>query len=182
MNSGTSHAGALPNEITDLPITVAGVKQPPTTVVTRMNFATSPEEVWEGLVFYEQIEKRPPLLLRVLLPVPIRAKGRKSEVDDEVTCQYVSGHLRKRVTRVTHGRSYAFEVIEQNLMLGRGIKLSKGSYTLRPLSDGGTQVLVETQYSSSKRTRWLRRRIEAFVCHSFHRHILTAMRNNLSSQ
>ena len=123
---------------------VAGVKGPPTTVVTRMNFAASPEEVWNGLTFYEEIGKRPPLLLRLFLPVPIRTKGRKSEFGDEVTCQYVSGHLLKRVTQIIRGRSYAFEVIEQNLMLGGGIKLSGGSYTLRALSDGGTEVALET--------------------------------------
>ncbi len=180
MNSGTNHVGAIPNEITDLPIAAASAMQSPTTVVTRMNFATSPEKVWEGLMFYEQIAKRPPLLLRVLLPVPIRAKGRKSEVGDEVTCQYVSGHLRKRGTHVTRERNYTFEVMEQNLSLG-GIRLSGGSYTLFPLPDGGTDVVLETRYHSSKRSGWLRRRIEALVCHLFHRHILRAMRSSLAA-
>ncbi len=51
----------------------------PTSIVTRMRFAASPERVWHGLMFYEQIEERPPLHLRLLLPRPIRTEGRKSK-------------------------------------------------------------------------------------------------------
>lgn len=182
MNSAANHVGAIRNEITGLPIAAAGVKEQSTSVITRLNFAASPENVWEGLMFYEQIGKRPPLLLRLLLPNPIRTEGRKSEVGDEVTCHYVSGHLLKRVTHVTRGRNYTFEVTEQNLTLGGGIKLSGGGYTLRRLSDGCTEVAITTQYRSPKRPRWLWMRIEAVVCHSFHRQILSAMRSKLSSQ
>ena len=182
MNSAASHDGAILNEITERPMAAAGAKQQSTSVVTRMNFAAPPEKVWEGLMFYEEIGKRPPLLLRLLLPVPIQTKGRKSEVGDQVTCQYMSGHLLKRVTHVTHGRNHAFEVIGQNLTLGRGIRVSGGGYTLRHLPDGRTEVAIKTRYVSPKRPRWLWVRIEAVVCHSFHRHILSAMRSNLPSR
>ena len=182
MNSASHHADAILSEITEFPMAVGAGKQPSTSAVTRMNFAAPPEKVWEGLMFYEQIGKRPPLLLRLLLPVPIQTKGRKSEVGDQVTCQYLNGHLLKRVTHVNRGRDYAFEVIEQNLALGGGIRLSGGGYTQRPLPGGRTEVAIKTRYISSKRPRWLRVRIEAAVCHSFHRYILSAMRNNLPSQ
>ena len=181
MNSGANRPGAILDEIAARPIEIAGAKQQTTSVVTRAKFAGPPGKIWECLMFYEQIGKRPPLLLRLLLPVPIGTKGRKSEVGDEVTCQYLSGHLRKRVTHVTRGRNYAFELIEQNLTLRGGIRLSEGSYTLRVLPDGGTEVVLETCYVSPKRPRWLCARIESVVCHSFHRHILRAMRRSLPS-
>ncbi len=133
-------------------------------------------------MFYEQIEERPPLLLRLLLPVPLRTEGRKSEVDDEVICRYVSGHLRKRVTHVTPERNYTFEVIEQNLSLGSGIRLAGGSYRLRPLPDGSTEVALETRYYASMRPRWLCARIEASVCGLFHRHIMGTMRSSLAAR
>ena len=182
MNSAANHTGAILNEITEIPMAVPRAKQQSTSVVTRMTFAVPPEKVWEGLMFYEQIGKRPPLLLRLLLPVPIRTQGRKSEVGDQVICQYASGHLLKRVTHVTRGRDYTFEVIEQNLALGGGIRLSGGGYTLRRLPDSRTEVAIKTHYISPKRVRWLWVRIEAAVCHSFHRHILSAMRSNLPSR
>ena len=65
-----------------------------------MKFAASPEQAWHGLMFYEQIAERPPLHLRLLLPLPIGTEGPKSQVGDEARCLYEGGHLLKRVTRI----------------------------------------------------------------------------------
>jgi hypothetical protein len=151
-------------------------------VVTQMRFAAPPGKIWEGLMLYEQIEERPPLLLRLLLPVPLRTEGRKSMVGDQIICRYISGHLRKRVTHVALQRNYAFEIIEQNLSLGGGIRVAGGSYRLRPLPDGGTEVALETRYEGPMRPRWLCAWIEAMVCSFFHRHILRAMRRSLTTR
>jgi hypothetical protein len=163
------------------PSKAADIQQQFTSVVTRANFKAPPEEVWEALMFYEQIEERSPLHLRLLLPVPIRTEGRKSEVGDEVRCIYEDGHLLKRITQVTRSRNLVFEVIEQNLALGGGIKLSGGSYTLRELPGGHTEVALNTEYSSSRRPRWLWMSVEAFVCRMFHRHMLSAMRRKMEA-
>jgi hypothetical protein len=168
--SETVHAGAA-----DTPAIAPAVEE--TTVVTRATFAASPGRTWETLMFYEQLDERPPLLLRFLLPVPIRTEGRKSEVGDEALCLYHGGHLVKRVTDVERGLRYAFAVVEQRLAIGGGMRLCGGSYTLRALPGGaGTEVEALTRYASPRRPRWLWRRIEAAVCHAFHRHILAAMR------
>ena len=145
-------------------------------VTTRMTFAAPPGRAWEALLFYEQIDERPPLHLRLLLPVPVRTEGRKSAVGDEARCIYEGGHLVKRVTAVEPGRRYAFAVVEQALAVGGGIRLAGGEYALRALAGGGTEVETATRYTSPRRPRWLWRRVEAFVCHAFHRHILRAMR------
>jgi hypothetical protein len=150
-------------------------------VATRMTFVASPERVWSRLMFYEQIETRPPLHLRLLLPVPVGTVGRKSVVGDEAKCLYQSGHLVKRVTRIDPGRHYAFEVAEQSLEVG-GMTLSGGEYTLDEIEAGRTQVTLATRYVSPRRPRWIWRPIEEAVCHAFHRHILRAMRRNLESR
>ncbi len=150
-----------------------------TTVVTSMTFASSPERVWQGLMFYEQVDETPPFYLRWLLPVPIRTEGRKSQVGDEALCLYEGGHLIKRVTLVDPGKLYAFSVIEQNLDVGGGMRLSNGSYALRELPGGGTEITAMTCYRSTKSPRWLWKPIEAQVCHIFHRHILRAMRRKI---
>ena len=154
---------------------------PSTSVVTRMEFAAVPERVWRGLMYYEQIEEPPPLYLRLLLPLPIGTEGSKSKVGDEATCLYEGGHLRKRVTQVDACRHYGFEVVEQNLVLGAGLLLSGGSYTLRELPGGRTEVAVTTRYVSRKRPGWMWKPIEAIVCHLFHRHLLSAMRRKIES-
>jgi len=152
------------------------------TVVTSMVFASSPEQAWNRLMFYEQIDGRPPLHLRLLLPVPIETIGRKSEVGDEARCLYEGGFLIKRVTEVEPGRRYAFEIAEQSLDVGGGMKLSGGEYLLREVGPRQTDVQITTRYTSPRRPRWLWAPVESAVCHAFHRHILNAMRREVEKQ
>jgi hypothetical protein len=158
----------------------AGATQP-LCVVTGMSFAASPAQVWKGLLFYEEIGGRPPMHLRLLLPVPIRTEGKVSEVGGETKCLYEWGHLLKRITGITRGEIYEFEVAEQNLSLGGGMRLSGGCYTLRELPNGHTEVSVETRYVSTKWPRWFWRPVERLVCHWFHRYLLGAMRREIES-
>ena len=150
-------------------------RPPPDTIVTGFRFSAPPQKVWDGLMFYEQIDRRPPLFLRLLLPVPMRAEGRRSAVGDETRCVYDRGHLLKRVTRIDERRHYGFDVAEQDLAIGGGIRLMGGCYRLLAMAGGATRVELETRYVGRARPRWLWRRIEAVVCHSLHRHILGAM-------
>jgi hypothetical protein len=129
-------------------------------------------------MFYEEVAKEPPFFLRRFLPTPIGTEGCKSEVGSHVKCRYVDGHLLKRVTHIVRGHNYAFEIIEQNLAL-RGIRVLGGDYTLRKLSEVRTRVALATRYASPNYPRWLFRRLEAAVCHSFHHYILSAMRSKL---
>lgn len=151
------------------------------TVVTRAAFAACPAHVWDALVFYEQIDVRPPLLLRFLLPIPIRTEPAKSSVGDEVRCLYEGGHLVKRIARMDRERLYAFDVVEQRLAVGGGLRLHGGWYGLRGLPDGGTEVEVGTRYASPMRPRWIFRLVEAAMCHRFHRHILAALGRRVQS-
>jgi len=153
----------------------------PVAVVTFRNFSAPIEAVWQALMFYEEVTTRPPFLLRSFLPIPLASEGCKFEVGGEVTCRYVEGYLLKRVTQVIERRQFAFEVVEQNLVL-RGIRVLEGEYRLRDLSEGNTQVALSTRYQSPNHPRWLCRRIEAAMCHLFHRHILRAMQDVLRAE
>lgn len=150
-----------------------------TSVVTRLALLASRTEVWEALLFYEQIRRPPPLVLRLLLPLPLRTKGRKSDVGDEIVCDYQGGQLLKTLTRIEPGCCYEFDVTSQNLRIGGGISLLGGGYTLLERSDGFTDVVLSTRYASPHRPRWLCEPIEAWVCHAFHLHILAGIRDNL---
>jgi hypothetical protein len=147
-------------------------------VTTYQDFFAAADAVWDALMFYEEIAEDRPFLLRHFLPIPIGTQGCKSEVGSDVKCQYASGHLLKRVTRIIRGHHYAFEVVEQNIALGR-IRLLGGDYSLRMLSKDRTRVALATHYASPNSPRWLFGRVEAAVCHSFHRYILSGMRSNL---
>ena len=147
-------------------------------VTTYHNFFAAADAVWDALMFYEEIAEDRPFLLRRFLPTPIGSQGCKSEVGSDVKCRYVGGHLLKRATRIVRRQNYAFEVVEQNLALG-GIRLLGGDYTLRMMAKDRTRVALATHYASPNCPRWLFGRLEAAVCHSFHRYILSAMRSNL---
>jgi hypothetical protein len=147
-------------------------------VTTCQDFFTAADAVWDALMFYEEITEGRPFLLRRFLPTPIGTQGCKSEVGTDVKCRYVGGHLVKRVIRIVPPHNYAFQIVEQNLALG-GIRLLGGDYTLRVLSEDRTRVALTTHYASPNRPRWLFGRLEAAVCHSFHRYILSAMQSKL---
>ena len=147
-------------------------------ITTCQDFFAPRDAVWEALMFYEEVPKTPPFVLRRFLPAPIGTEGCKSEVGSDVKCRYVGGHLLKRVTRIVRRQNYAFEVVEQNLALG-GIRLLGGDYTLRMMAKDRTRVALATYYASPNCPRWLFGRLEAAICHSFHHYILSAMRSNL---
>ena len=50
------------------------------TVETRVHFDLPPEAVWQGMLFYEEVPRRPSFFLRALLPAPVRTRGEKSRV------------------------------------------------------------------------------------------------------
>ena len=69
-------------------------------VATRVRFDGRPEEVWDHIMFYEEVPGRPAFLLRTLLPYPVRAEGDKTHVGETVRCAYRGGDLAKRITAV----------------------------------------------------------------------------------
>ena len=148
----------------------------PATIVTRMTFGASREAAWNSLLFYEEVKERPPLHLRLLLPVPIRTEGDKKRVGDEALCHYERGHLVKRTTRIREPELYEFEVAEQALAVGGTMRLSGGRYVLTEIAPDETEVAVETRYISTKWPRWFWRPLERFVCHMFHRFLLRSMK------
>jgi hypothetical protein len=88
----------------------------------------------------------------------------------------------KRITMVDPGRSYQFDVTEQSLSIGGGVRLAGGGYSLRQCDDGSTETIIETRYVSPWRPRWLWVRLEATVCGLFHRYLLKSMRRKIESR
>ena len=155
-----------------------------------MKFGTSPEQAWGGLMFYEQIDRPPPLHLRLLLPMPVATAKTQSSVGDEVRCLYHGGHLLKRITRIDVGRHYEFEVIEQNLVIGGGLALIPSNVKIGAVGasiDVLTVRNITAAYVgagatvSAGRNAWLWKPIEQAVCHMFHRHLLAAIRSKVES-
>jgi len=149
-------------------------------VVTKMRFNAPAQRVWESLVFYEEVKKRPGWLLRLFLPEPLSTQGGKTQPGSLIRCRYAKGSLMKRITEVEIGHRIDFQVIEQNLGLEGCVAMTSGSYRLQSVA-GGCEVALTTRYRGHLRPRWLWQRLERFLAHRLHRHILNGVRAELAS-
>jgi len=140
-------------------------------VATRVRLNASPESVWDRLMFYEEVPGRPSLLLRALLPSPLRTHGDKTRIGTMVRCEYERGNLVKRIMMVDSPHSLRFDVVEQQLGIEDCIRTVGGSYEISRCGDG-SDVVLTTKYHAFLRPRSLWRPIEAFVLTRLHGHIL----------
>jgi hypothetical protein len=150
-------------------------------VSTAMTFHATPQQAWDGIVFYEQVEHPPPWLLTLALPRPVRTEGSKAAVGDVQRCVYERGHLVKRITRCEDRRELAFEVLEQHLHFERGVRLRDGAFRLEPLGSDGTRVVLTTRYVRRLSPAWLWEPMERKIIHTLHGHVLEGMRRRSGS-
>ena len=150
-------------------------------VTTHLRLGAAPEIVWTALMFYEDVPRRPWLLLRLFLPRPVRSEGNKQQVGCLVRCTYDRGHLIKRITAVEPARLLRFEVVEQHLGIESSVQTRDGSYQLRGIP-GGTEVVLTTRYRGLLWPRFLWRPLERYLGRCLHHHILFGMRTALTTE
>ncbi len=143
-------------------------------VTTRARFATPPDDVWQRMMFYEEVPHRPPLLLRIFLPSPVKTQSDGKEVGTTVECTYSRGKLLKRITALDRPRLVRFEVLEQHLGVERCVETVEGAYEIRA-EGSGSEVALTTTYRGHLRPRRLWRPFERLLAHQLHRHILGGM-------
>jgi hypothetical protein len=146
------------------------------TVATRVHLNTGPETVWNCILLYEEVPARPPLLLRTLLPQPVRTEGAKTTVGEAVCCTYSTGEVVKRITAADPPLRIEFEVIDQRLGIERCARTLSGSYRLFPCRDG-TDVELLTNYRAYLRPRFLWRPLETLLVRQLHHHILRGIQD-----
>jgi hypothetical protein len=143
-------------------------------VKTNVHMDASPETVWRGMLFYEEVPFRTMPLLRMFLPAPISTAGDKTRVGELISCKYDGGTLEKRITVADPAHFVAFDVLVQDLGIEECISMTGGSYHIRA-ETGGADVLLTTAYCGHLRPRWLWRPLEHYLAHRMHRHILDGM-------
>ncbi len=143
-------------------------------VTTRAAFGAPPEQVWRAMLFYEEVPGRPPLLLRMLLPTPLRTEAGEKRVGATVACRYTHGTLVKRFTILEPPHVARFEVIEQRIGVERCVTTVEGVYEIAAI-EGGSEVALTTRYRGHLRPRWLWRPLERLLAHRLHAHILSGM-------
>ena len=146
------------------------------TVRTELHMHATPQEAWDAVMFYEEVEHDPPMLLDLSLPKTIGSQGRKDRVGEIVRCQYDRGWLVKRISKVEPGQALEFEVIEQHLHFERDVTLTGGSFRIEKLDDGTARVVLTTDYERHLHPGWLWTPVEKEVVHTLHEHVLEGMR------
>jgi hypothetical protein len=137
-----------------------------------MYFDATAQTTWNALMFYEEVPGDAPLLLRTLLPRPVRTEGDKRTAEAMVGCIYHGGaELLKRITHVEEPHVLRFEVVEQRLGIEDCVLTRGGSYEIRACGSR-SEVVLKTEYDTYLRPRGIWRFLEAAVVRRLHRHIL----------
>ena len=149
---------------------------PNETIETSVIIPTSVAAAWEGVMFYEEVHHEPPLLLRWLLPRPLYTSGGTQHVGDRKVCVYSKGRLVKKITRRDEGKLLAFDVIEQEKIETRSIRLTGGQFRFEAVGPAETRVTLATEYQPLLGPRFAWRWAETWATHTLHRHVLEGMR------
>lgn len=150
-------------------------------VSTHVRMAANPETLWRCIQFYEEIPGKPPLLLRALIPAPLRTQGEKTTEGSIVFCEYErGGSLVKRITALKEPHFIEFEVLGQSLGIERCVCAEEGSYRIYSNGRQSTIVLTTT-YLAYLRPRWLWAPVERLIAHQLHKHILRGMVRTLAA-
>lgn len=145
-------------------------------VRTELTVDATPQEAWNAIVFYEDVEHSPPWLLRLALPKPIRSEGDKQRAGEVVRCFYDRGTLAKRISKVEPAKKLSFDVVEQHLHFEHDVALKGGSFELTPVTPRKTRITLTTSYERKLAPRWIWEPIERNVIHTLHGHVLEGMR------
>ena len=152
------------------------------TIRTKLTVDATAKEAWDAIMFYEEVEHRPPMLLNLALPKPIRSVGSKNREGEIVRCIYDRGILVKRISRVVPEEQLVFDVMYQKLHFEKDVELKDGSFNLSERIDGKTDIVLATRYERKLSPAWIWQPIETKVVHTLHEHVLEGMRRHIKQR
>jgi hypothetical protein len=145
-------------------------------VQTGLTIDATPEEAWNAIMFYEDVQHPPPWLLHLALPQPIRSEGRKDKPGEIVRCYYNCGQICKRINRVEPARRLTFDVVEAVMRSENYATLKDGSFEIEPVGTRQSRITLTTRYERKLRPAWVWEPIERKVIHTLHGHVMEGMR------
>jgi hypothetical protein len=143
---------------------------------TGLTIDATPEEAWNAIMFYEDVEHAPPWLLHLALPQPIRSEGSKQKEGEVVTCFYNCGEIKKRISKVDAPRQLAFDVVTVQMRSENYAELKDGSFEIEPVGDTQSRITLTTRFERKLHPTFFWEPIEHTVVHTLHGHVLEGMR------
>jgi hypothetical protein len=151
-------------------------------VCTSGRLSCEAPRAWEKVCFYEHIATQPSLLLRTVLPVPLRTTGAYRRVGDVSRCMYSDGgYLTKQITHIDDGKRIDFDVIEQTIRYAGRIVLEGGTIQIESHDDGTSSVHMLTRYELRWPAFLVPRFCIDFVVSAMHKIVIRDMQARLSS-
>ncbi|MGC8550582.1 MAG: hypothetical protein ACP5M4_12865 [Acidobacteriaceae bacterium] len=144
-------------------------------VEAKMDFPMRAVDAWERIVFFEETLRRPPWILRWVIPEPLSVEGDKNHAGGLVRCIYRRGEIVKHVTALERPEHVSFNVMGQELGIEKMVLVRGGSYWIEDMGEA-CRVRLSTRYTAFMRPRWLWRPVERWLMGVLHRHILGSMR------
>lgn len=145
-------------------------------IETGLTIDATPEEAWNAIMFYEDVEHSPPWLLHLALPKPIRSEGNKQRPGEIVTCFYDCGEIKKRISTVEQPRRLAFDVVSVQMRSENYANLKEGSFEIVPVGERKSRITLTTRFERKLRPALIWEPIERRVIHTLHGHVLEGMR------
>lgn len=145
-------------------------------VRTGLTIDATPQEAWNAIMFYEDVEHAPPWLLHLALPQPIRSEGSKQKDGEVVTCFYNCGEIKKRITKVDAPRRLAFDVVSVQMRSENYAELKDGSFEIEPVGEKQSRITLTTRFERKLHPTFFWEPIERKVIHTLHGHVLEGMR------
>src|SRR5262245_10069325 len=120
-------------------------------IQTGLTIDATPEEAWNAIMFYEDVQHPPPWLLHLALPKPIRSQGNKQKPGEVVTCFYNCGEIKKRISTVDPPRRLAFDVVSVQMRSENYANLKEGSFEIQPVGDKQSRITLTTRFERNLR-------------------------------
>ncbi|HZN32188.1 MAG TPA: hypothetical protein VFB80_00165 [Pirellulaceae bacterium] len=145
-------------------------------IQTGLTIDATPQEAWNAIMFYEDVQHPPPWLLHLALPKPIRSQGDKQKPGEVVTCFYDCGEIKKRISQVEPPRRLAFDVVSVRMRSENYANLKDGGFEISPVGDKQSRITLTTRFERKLRPAFIWEPIERRVIHTLHGHVLEGMR------
>ncbi|MGI8979045.1 MAG: hypothetical protein ACR2FY_07455 [Pirellulaceae bacterium] len=145
-------------------------------IKTGLTIDATPQEAWNAIMFYEDVDHAPPWLLHLALPQPIRSEGSKQKEGEIVTCFYNCGEIKKRISKVDAPRKLAFDVVDIQMRSENYARLQDGSFEIEPVGEKRSRITLTTRFERKLHPAFFWEPIEHKVIHTLHGHVLEGMR------
>lgn len=149
-------------------------------VTTSRVIIGDPDEVWDALMYFEDVDSTPPLLMRIALPRPLYSTGSMDSIGDRRVCVYTKGRLAKEIVEIEDEKLLGFRVVEQEFE--PSVILTGGRFVLEELEDGETKITLTTDYIPVHSPRLAWRWAEVLGARTLHTHVINGIESQVTEQ